>query len=100
MRRLSVYNHVTLDGYIAGENGDISWHNKQQRDPEWEAFGVNNASGESTLVFGRITYDLMSRFWPTQMAASQFPAVAKQMNALPKIVFSKTLIKADWSNTK
>jgi len=100
MRKLAVYNNVTLDGYIAGENGDISWHNKQQRDPEWEAFGASNASGESALLFGRITYDLMKRFWTTPMAASQFPVVARQMNDLPKVVFSKTLKEASWSNSR
>ena len=52
------------------------------------------------LVFGRTTYEMMASFWPTPAAAEQFPVVAKQMNSLPKIVFSKTLKKASWNNTR
>jgi dihydrofolate reductase len=53
----------------------------------------------NTLLFGRITYEMMAGFWPTEMAAQIFPDVAKGMNAAKKIVFSNSMKKADWKNT-
>jgi len=98
MRKLIVFNHVTLDGYFADMNGDMSWAHKQ--DAEWKAFAAENASDGGTLVFGRITYDLMASFWPTPLATQIDPVVAERMNNLPKVVFSRTLDKASWNNTK
>jgi dihydrofolate reductase len=98
MRRLSVFNQVTLDGYIADVNGDMSWAHKQ--DAEWNAFVADNAKGGAQLVFGRITYELMASFRPTPQALESMPAVAEQMNSLPKVVFSRTMDQASWSNTK
>lgn len=98
MRTLSVFNQISLDGYIADKNGDMSWAHKE--DPEWNAFTSENASGGAELVFGRITYDMMAGFWPTPLAHERAPAVAEAMNNLPKIVFSRTLGKATWMNTR
>ncbi len=100
MRKLSVFNHVSLDGYFTDTNNDMSFAHKDKPDAEWDAFVAGNASGGGTLVFGRITYDLMAGFWPTPFAAEKFPVVAERMNNLPKIVFSRTLDKASWNNTK
>jgi dihydrofolate reductase len=98
MRKLIVFNQTTLDGFIADRNGDMSWAHKQ--DAEWNEFVQGNASGGGELVFGRITYELMASFWPTPMAMKSFPVVAEGMNKLPKVVFSRTLDKASWSNTR
>ena len=98
MRKLVVFNSVTLDGYFAGINGDMSWAHKQ--DAEWNAFVADNAKGESQLLFGRITYQMMASFWPTPAAIENFPIVAQGMNSGPKVVFSRTLDKASWNNTK
>lgn len=98
MRKLIVFNHVTLDGYFVDMNGDMSWAHKN--DAEWNAFVAENASGSGALVFGRVTYDLMAGFWPTPFAIESMPAVAKGMNSMPKIVFSRTLDKVSWNNTK
>jgi hypothetical protein len=46
MGKLVVFNSVTLDGYFAGENGDISWAHRG-KDPEFDAFVRENAKGES-----------------------------------------------------
>src|ERR1700687_5198996 len=89
MRKLVVFNNVTLDGYFAGRNGDISW--AHQEDAECNAFVAENASGGGVLVFGRITYDLMASYWPTPLALETMPVVAERMNNLPKVVFSRTL---------
>jgi len=101
MGSLHVFENVTLDGYFTGENGDLSWaHTRDEQDPEWLEFIAGNAKGGGTLVFGRVTYDLMAGYWPTPEAARQDPVVARQMNALPKIVFSRSLERADWNNTR
>jgi dihydrofolate reductase len=98
MRKLGVFNQVTLDGYIADVTGDMSWAHKQ--DAEWNAFVADNAKGGAQLVFGRITYEMMASFWPTPPALENMPVVAERMNSLPKVVFSRTMDKASWSNTK
>ena len=98
MRRLTVFNQVSLDGYFTDANGDMSWAHKQ--DPEWMEFASANASSGGTLVFGRITYDMMKSYWPTPAAQKNSPAVAEGMNNLSKIVFSRTLDSASWKNTR
>ncbi len=98
MRKLVVFNMVSLDGFFVDRKGDMSWAHKN--DAEWNAFVNENASGNGVLVFGRITYELMASYWPTPMALENSPVVAKAMNDIPKIVFSRTLDNASWSNTK
>jgi dihydrofolate reductase len=100
MARLAVFNQVTLDGYFADQRGDMSWAHKARDDAEWNAFVSENASGGGMLLFGRVTYDLMIRYWPTPQAHQNDPVVADGMNRLPKVVFSKTLTQASWSNTR
>ena len=97
--RLVVFNSVSLDGYFTDARGDMSWARKDEHDAEWNAFVEDNARGGGTLVFGRITYEMMASFWPTPMAAAMMPAVAERMNSLPKVVFSRTLHTATWNNT-
>jgi dihydrofolate reductase len=100
MPRLIVFNHVTVDGYFADANSDMSWAHSGMQDEEYSKFVAENASGDSRLLFGRITYQLMASYWPTPMAMKNSPAVAEGMNRLPKVVFSRTLKDASWSNTK
>lgn len=100
MRKLVVFNQVTLDGYFSGLNGDFSWAYKDKQDAEWNAFVAGNASGGGQLLFGRITYQLMASYWPTPQATVNDPIVAERMNNLPKVVFSRTLDQASWSNTR
>jgi len=97
MRRLSVFNLVTLDGYFSGPGGDISWHNV---DDEFQEVANAAANSGNTLIFGRVTYELMVSYWPTPEAIRSDPVVARGMNSAAKIVFSRTLDKADWNNTR
>lgn len=97
MRKLIVFNNVTLDGYFADLHGNMSWAHKD--DAEWIAFAAENASGGGVLLFGRVTYDLMASYWPTPAALKNAPAVAEGMNRMQKVVFSRTLDKAAWQNT-
>lgn len=98
MRTIKVFNTVSLDGYFTDARGDMSWAHKF--DPEWTEFTASNASGEGMLLFGRVTYDMMKSYWPTPAAQKNNAAVADAMNKLPKVVFSRTLEKADWENTR
>lgn len=99
MGKLTVFNNLTLDGYFSGPGGDMSWAHVSADDAEFNAFVEENAGGGGMLVFGRITYELMVSYWPTPMALQNDPVVAERMNGMPKVVFSRTLEKAEWSNT-
>jgi dihydrofolate reductase len=98
MANVLVFNSVSLDGFFTDASGDMSWAHKN--DPEWNDFTRGNAKGESTLLFGRKTYEMMAGFWPSPQAKQTFPEVADAMNRQPKVVFSRTLDKASWSNTR
>jgi dihydrofolate reductase len=100
MRKLIVFNNVSLDGYIADRNGDMSWAHQPGDDAEWNAFVADNARGGGGLIFGRTTYQMMAHFWPTPQAVQALPELAARMNQLPKVVFSRTLGQASWSNTR
>jgi dihydrofolate reductase len=100
MRKLMVFNHVSLDGYFVDAQGSMQWAKAHGADAEWNEFVAGNAGGDGTLVFGRVTYEMMASFWPTPMADKHDPVVAKRMNDLKKVVFSRTLQQATWKNTK
>jgi dihydrofolate reductase len=99
MRKLSVFNHVSLDGYFVDQHGEMSWAHANQQDEEWNAFVAQNAGGGGALVLGRVTYELMAGFWPTPAALETMPVVAERMNNLPKVLFSQTMDEATWNNT-
>ena len=98
MRKLIVFNSVSIDGYFTDKNGDMSWAHKN--DPEFNSFSEENAKSGGELIFGRKTYEMMAGYWPTPQAQQQNPVLAEQMNKLPKVVFSKTLDNVTWDNTK
>jgi dihydrofolate reductase len=100
MRKLTVFNQVSVDGYFVDMNGDMSWAHNPARDQEWDSFVAGNASGGGLLLFGRITYELMASYWPTPLAIKNNPVVAERMNDHPKVVFSRTMDKALWNNTR
>jgi len=97
MRNLSVFNFVTLNGFYKGPNGDLGWHKHGAEEGAYAAEGLRS---ESTLLFGRVTYEMMAGYWPTPMAAQNDPVVAAGMNKAEKIVFSRTLKQADWNNSR
>jgi len=96
MGKITVFNFITLDGYFEASTGDISWH---PHDAEGSKFAAEMLAAGNTLLFGRVTYEQMVSYWPTPYALENDPVVAAGMNKAEKIVFSKTLKKANWSNT-
>ncbi len=97
MRKVVLFNLVTLDGFFAGPGGEIDWHNV---DEEFNEFAIDQLNSMGGLLFGRVTYQLMASYWPTPDAVADDPMVADKMNSLPKLVFSRTLESADWNNTR
>lgn len=97
MGKLTTFTFISLDGYYKGLHEDISWH---RHGAEEGAFSADSLSAGNVLLFGRRTYGMMESFWPTPMAAEQFPQVAEGMNRAAKIVFSRTLTGVTWSNTR
>lgn len=124
MRKIIVFNLVSLDGYFAGPNGEIDWHNV---DDEFNQFAVEQTQKFGAILFGRTTYQLFEDFWPALLASQ--PAslaqlggqgervagrpkagvklsiskedlkIAKIINDIDKIVFSTTLKKVTWNNS-
>src|SRR5215510_5661603 len=98
MRKLRVFESISLDGYFTDASGDMSWAHAGREDAEFADWVGRNASSGGELLFGRKTYQMMEAYWPTPLAAQQTPAVAKGMNAARKDVASRT-IQPTWSNT-
>jgi dihydrofolate reductase len=98
MRKIKVFNSISLDGYFTDQNGDMSWAHKN--DPEWNDFVAGNAQGaDGLLLFGRVTYQMMASWWPSEQAIKAMRDVANAMNNMQKVVFSRTLKEATWNNT-
>jgi len=95
VRKLIMWNLVTLDGFFEGpKSWEIDWHEYVWGE-ELERLSIEQARSADMLLFGRVTYDGMASFWPSQKGE-----IADFMNAVPKIVFSKTLERAAWNNTR
>ena len=97
MRKLFAFNLISLDGFFEGPDHDINWHNV---DEEFNDFAIEQTSALGALLFGRVTYQLMESYWPTADALKNDPVIAGIMNRVPKLVFSRSLEKAEWNNTR
>ncbi len=97
MRKLIMWNVVTLDGRFEGDKPwDLSFH-QLVWGPELEALSVTQLKEASMLVFGENTYKGMAEHWLGAGATDE--PVASLMKNIPKIVCSRTREKAEWNNT-
>ncbi len=96
MRKLILFNMMTLDGLFEGPDRDITWH---RVDDEFNDFAIEQLRSADGLLFGRLTYELMAAYWPTPDALRDDQVVAGLMNDLPKMVASRTLNKVSWNNS-
>jgi dihydrofolate reductase len=97
MRKLIMWNLVTLDGFFEGAKPwDLDWHEYVWGD-QLEQISIDQLKSADTLVFGRATYQGMAAYWPT--AKTEGTEVPELMNGISKVVFSNTLTSADWNNT-
>jgi len=94
MRKLIMWNIITLDGYFEGnQNWDLTFHNTVWGQ-ELETLSIEQLHAADYLVFGRVTYEGMAAHWTKAKGE-----IADLMNKTPKLVFSKTLKSAEWNNT-
>lgn len=97
MRKIFAFEVATVDGYYEGPKQEFDW---PIVDEEFNEFAIDQLDEADTLLFGRVTYEVMASFWPTPMAEQTDPEVAARMNGYSKIVVSRTLNTAEWANTR
>ncbi len=95
MRKLIMWNVMTLDGYFEGTQAwDLGFHQTVWGD-ELETYTSEQLKPDDTVIYGTNTYLGMADYWTN---ADDEPK-AEQMNSIRKIVCSATLETADWNNT-
>ena len=96
VRKLVFSINVTLDG--------VADHTVTIVDDELHEFFSGVLDNTGIMLFGRVTYQLMESYWPhahrDPKATKSILDFADKFNAIPKIVFSRTLQRADWNNTR
>ena len=97
MRKIIVFNWISIDGFVAGTNGETDWF---AWDKEIEEQYKQVQSSVDKIFYGRLTYETMASYWPTSAASKEDPAIRDHMNDTEKIVFSNTLKKAQWNNSR
>jgi dihydrofolate reductase len=102
VRKLITTTWVTLDGFIAGPNGEMDWIGELY-DDAMSSYENELVSQADTLLFGRVTYESFAGSWPyvpdNPTASEGEKAYARQLNAMRKIVFSRTLDRVEWNNS-
>lgn len=100
MRKIIYMMSVSLDGFFEGPDRDLSWQNV---DSELHAHFNERLAAAGGFLDGRVTYELMAGVWP---AADQNPDSTPQevefagiWRDMPKIVYSRTLERAEWNTT-
>lgn len=101
MRKLIMQMQLTLDGFYAGPNEEFDWFTLDQE--AWQA-RVEQFSTVDTGLLGRKNYEGFHGYWP---AVVNNPAstetdikFSRWLDDIPKVVFSKTLEKAEWNNSR
>ena len=91
---------TSLDGYMAGPDGDLSWH---QVDEELHQHFNDLLTSADGLLAGRVTYELMADHWPTADEQPDASPAERQFaqfwREVPKVVYSRTLDSAGWGAT-
>ena len=77
MRKIIIFEMVSLDGFFAGPDGNLDWH---AVDDEFNAFARKQLDEMDTLLFGRVTYEGMASYWPTEAAMTDDSEIAGAMN--------------------
>lgn len=110
MRKVIASTFVTLDGLMGGPNEEMDWIGwvLDNLDGEMENDIADQLKSVDAILLGRVTYQIMANCWPTATAGASVrrsqgaedPIITDEMNNLPKIVFSKTLQKTEWKNSR
>ena len=101
MRKVISFMHISLDGFVAGLNGELDWVKVDEEIFDY----VSNRIGEGdTALYGRVTYQMMENYWPTAgnkpKASKHDIEHSKWYNNVHKVVLSKTMKDADLANTE
>ncbi len=101
MRKIISFMHLSLDGFVAGPNGEMDWI---KADEEIFDYVGKRISEGDTALYGRVTYEMMENYWPT---AADKPTASrhdiehsKWYSKVHKIVLSTTMKDAGLTNTK
>jgi dihydrofolate reductase len=101
MRKVVVFMHISLDGFAAGPNGELDWISY---DAELEKYAEEVVSTVGAPLYGRVTYQMMESYWPTVLtnptSTKHDLEHAQWVENIPKIVFSKSLERVEWNNTR
>jgi dihydrofolate reductase len=101
MRKIISFMHISLDGFVAGPNGEMDWI---KADEEIFDYVGKRISEGDTALYGRVTYQMMENYWPT--AADKATATkhdiehSKWYSKVHKVVLSKTMKDTGLTNTK
>jgi dihydrofolate reductase len=94
MRKLFWQMSVTLDGFMEGPNRELD-HTAQVEDADFDRYATEMLNSIDAMLLGRKTYQLFESYWPSATGLD-----AERMNELAKVVFSRTLEKVEWNNSR
>jgi dihydrofolate reductase len=92
MRKVILSMMVSSDGLIEGADPQKEWF---FWDDEMERYMLEFMSTLDTFMYGRVAYEVMATYWPDVKGP-----LSDLMNNTPKIIFSRTLKKAEWKNSR
>jgi dihydrofolate reductase len=100
MRKIIVFNRISVDGFFAGANGES--HEWFLQDPKVDA-AAHKMMNPDSIIFGRVTYEIFNNYWPKvgvdKTAPKMLRDTARELNDMNKFVFSKKLKSVDWENS-
>jgi len=103
MRKIIATEFYTLDGLMSDPKDQMDWV-LNNFDPELGKYEDDLYGQADTLILGRVTYKIFESYWPNAATNPETPegdrAMAQVINNITKIVFSKTLDKVEWENSK
>jgi len=94
MRKLFWQMNVTLDGFMEGPNRELN-DTAQVVDEDFDRYCTEMLKSIDAILLGRRTYQLFADYWPSATGPD-----ADRLNELPKIVFSMTMEKVEWKNSR
>lgn len=101
MRKIISFMHISLDGFVAGPNGEMNWIKVDEE--IFDHVGKRISKGD-TALYGRVTYEMMENYWPTAgdnpKASRHDIEHSKWYNNVHKLVLSKTMKDKDLANTE
>ena len=100
MRKLKLQAQVSMDGYVAGPNGELNWMTWNW-DDKLKDYASALTAPVGTIILGRKMTDGFVKHWESVAAKPDDPEVesARKFVDTPKVVFTKTLDKSPWKNT-